>query len=206
MTGPEQRPGQRPGQPELETSRLVLRPFRQADVDDVCFLVNDIGVARNTLNIPHPYARADAEAWIAAHGPQLERREAVTYAVTAPGEGLVGAAGLILEMEHERAELGYWIGRPYWGRGYATEASHALLRWGFATLGLHRIHASHFPRNPASGRVLRKLGMRHEGRLREHVVKWGDHLDLERYGVLRPELPPEPLRLPRDEGGGEEGE
>ncbi|MEJ2503343.1 MAG: GNAT family N-acetyltransferase [Gemmatimonadota bacterium] len=176
-------------QPRLETQRLVMRPFRLADADAVSGLANDEGVARNTLNIPYPYARDDAVAWITSHADQLERREAVTYAVTERGlDRVVGAVGLILELEHARAELGYWLGRPYWGRGYATEAARAVVWWGFETFDLHRVHASHFPRNPASGRVLRKLGMRHEGRLREHVLKWGEYLDLERYGMLRDDL------------------
>jgi ribosomal-protein-alanine N-acetyltransferase len=100
----------------------------------------------------------------------------------------VGAVGLILAPAHDRAELGYWIGAPYWGRGYATEASRAVVRWGFEGLGLRRIHASHFPRNPASGRVLEKLGMRHEGTLRQHVKKWDEYLDLESYGLLADEM------------------
>lgn len=175
-------------QPPLETERLVLRPFGEADIDAVQALANDVDIARNTLNIPHPYDRADAVAWIESHPGQLESREAVTYAVTAPeAGGVVGAVGLILELEHERAELGYWIGRAYWGRGYATEAARAVVAWGFRSLALHRIHASHFPRNPASGRVLRKLGMRHEGSLRQHVKKWDEFLDLERFGLLRSE-------------------
>lgn len=176
-------------QPVLTTERLLLRAFRPSDVDAVLALASDVEIARNTLNIPHPYQRSHAEAWIAAQPDQLRNREAVTYAVTdrAGGE-LFGAVGLILENEHQRAELGYWIGRPYWGRGLATEAARAVVAWGFGALDLHRMHASHFPRNPASGHVLRKLGMRHEGLLRQHVKKWDELLDLEQYGLLRDEL------------------
>lgn len=186
MRGPTEGPIE---QPTLTTARLVLRSFRMEDADVVQTLAGDVGVARDTLNIPHPYERADAESWIRSHAEQLKRRESVTFAVEAPAEGcVVGAVGLILELDHDRAELGYWIGRPYWGRGYATEAARAVVAWGFRSLGLHRIHASHFPRNPASGRVLRKIGMRHEGTLREHVRKWNELLDLERFGMLRAEL------------------
>lgn len=182
-------------QPTLETERLVLRGFRMSDVDAVQALANDVDIARNTLNIPHPYGHDEVAEWIRSHPGQLEKRQAVTYAVTAAVEGVVGAVGLVLEPEHERAELGYWIGRPYWGRGYATEAARSVVAWGFRALSLHRIHASHFPRNPASGQVLRKLGMRHEGTLRQHVRKWGEFVDLERYGLLRSDLP----------AGGDEG-
>ncbi len=174
------------------TDRLRLRPFEASDIEAIRELAGDVEVARNTLNIPHPYEEAHARSWVASHRGQLEREEAVTYAITLREEGtVVGAVGLILDPANERAELGYWIGRSYWGRGYATEAAREVVGWGFRTLGLHRVHASHFPRNPASGRILRKLGMRHEGRLREHVRKWGEYLDLEWFGVLRSEFDPD---------------
>lgn len=176
-------------QPELTTERLLLRPFCWSDAEDVRILGGDREIALNTLNIPHPYERHHAEAWIAGHPGQLDRHEAVSYAVTLREDArLVGAVGLILDRDHDNAELGYWIGKSYWGRGYATEAARAVVAWAFEALDLHRIHASHFPRNPASGRILRKLGMTHEGTLRQHVRKWGEHLDLERYGLLRDEF------------------
>jgi RimJ/RimL family protein N-acetyltransferase len=90
-----------------------------------------------------------------------------------------------LECEHDRAELGYWIGKPFWGRGYATEAARALVQYGFDTLGLHRIYARHLTRNPASGRVLHKIGMTHEGYRRKHEKKWGIYEDDKLYGILR---------------------
>jgi RimJ/RimL family protein N-acetyltransferase len=77
---------------------------------------------------------------------------------------------------------------PYWGRGYASEAAAALLLHGFEHFPLNRIFAMHFARNPASGRVLQKIGMRHEGTLRQHLKKWGQYVDLECYGLLRSEL------------------
>lgn len=176
-------------QPELTTERLRLRPFLRTDAEAVSVLAGDEAIARNTLNIPYPYDVAHAEEWIAAHPGQFDRREAVTYAITLTGGGtLVGAVGLILDPENDSAELGYWVGREHWGNGFATEAARAVLAWAFPSLDLHRVHASHFPRNPASGRVLEKIGMSHEGRLREHVKKWGEYLDLERFGVLRHEL------------------
>ena len=178
-------------QPELTTARLRLRPFVLADAEAVSTLAGDEAVARDTLNIPHPYERDHAEEWIGSHQGQFARRESVTYAVTRrEDDALVGAIGLILDTENDAAELGYWIGREHWGRGFATEAARAVVAWAFESLGLHRIHASHFPRNPASGRVLRKLGMTHEGTLRQHVKKWGEYLDLERFGLLRHEFDP----------------
>ena len=93
----------------------------------------------------------------------------------------------LIDKQNNSAELGYWIGKPYWNSGYATEASRAVLKYGFEVLGLNRIHASHFRRNPASGRIMEKIGMKYEGCLRQHFKKWGKFEDLETYGILRSE-------------------
>ena len=97
---------------------------------------------------------------------------------------LIGTVGLALVMEDRRAELGYWIGVPWWNRGFATEAARAVVDFGFGSLGLHRIMARHLARNPSSGRVMEKLGMTKEGMLRHHVLKWGEFEDLVVYAVL----------------------
>jgi RimJ/RimL family protein N-acetyltransferase len=173
-------------QPTLHTERLDLRRFHMEDAPAVCELAGDAAVARNTLNIPHPYTLDAADAWIASRPEALERGEAVTFAITRQAE-LIGAIGLTLEMDHDRAELGYWVGRPHWSQGFATEAAAVVLDWGFESLGLRRVHAHHFARNPPSGRVLQKLGMRHEGTLRRHIRKSHEHLDVECYGLLREE-------------------
>ena len=98
---------------------------------------------------------------------------------------LVGAMGLIVNRDHENAELGYWIGKPYWNQGYATEAAQAVVDYAFTALRLRRVFAHHFSRNVASGRVLKKIGMHHEGRLRQHVKKWDRFEDLDTYGIVR---------------------
>jgi RimJ/RimL family protein N-acetyltransferase len=92
-----------------------------------------------------------------------------------------------LDKQQNHAELGYWIGVPYWGCGYATEAARAMIQYGFDVLKLNRIQASHFANNPQSGRVLRKIGMQHEGCLRQHYLKWGEYVDSKVYGILRSE-------------------
>jgi ribosomal-protein-alanine N-acetyltransferase len=179
--------------PTLTTARLVLRPFTPDDAPAVHAHLADYEVAATTASIPHPYPEGDAEMWISTHAPRCAMGEAVVLAVTLRETGvLVGSIEIRLVAAHRRAELGYWVGRAHWGRGYATEAAGALVRWGFATLGLHRVTAAHLTRNPASGRVLAKMGMRHEGRLRKHFPKWGVLEDLDVYGVLEGELPPAP--------------
>ena len=174
--------------PRLETPRLVLRQFELSDGPAVQRLAGAFEVADTTINIPHPYAEGMAERWIATHRQAADAREGLTLAVILrEGGELCGAVGLTIKVAHAHAELGYWIGAPFWNRGLATEAARAIVAYGFTELGLHRVHASHFSRNPASGRVMQKLGMRHEGRLCEHVRKWDRFEDLEKYGLLRAE-------------------
>ena len=173
--------------PTLVTARLVLRPFRMADAPEVQRLASARQVAEMTLNIPHPYPDGAAEEWISTHRARYEQGREVVLAVTRRDIGLLGAIGLVVEAEMQRAELGYWIGVPYWGQGYCTEAARALVDYGFRAMGLHRIVATHFTCNPASGRVMQKLGMRREGCLREHVRKGNRYHSLALYGILRDE-------------------
>lgn len=172
-------------QPTLTTQRLVLRPFTRADVATVVALVGDRAVAENTLSIPHPYTEVDAEAWISQQQADWAANKALNFAITQPDGTLCGSVGLSLYPAYNMAELGYWIGRPYWSQGYATEAAAALIDFGFSTLGLNRINAVHFGDNPASGRVMEKLGMTKEGYRRRQTPKWGVYRDVALYGLLR---------------------
>lgn len=175
--------------PCLQTARLVLRPYSQADVADLVRLAGTREVAATTLRIPHPYREQDAVDFVAACRPDADAGQSVRFAITLRETGeFCGGVGMRLELDHHRAELGYWVGVPYWGRGYATEAAQAMLGYGFGTLGLRRIYAQHVRENPASGRVLQKIGMRYEGCLRNHICKWDQFHDLEVYGLLKSEL------------------
>ena len=173
------------GRPTLRTARLVLRPFRDADAPEVQRLCGDPRIADTTLAIPHPYPDGAAEAFIARHQADYDAGRDLTLAITEKdGGALVGAVGLRINPEHLRGELGYWIAVPAWNRGYATEAAQAVMRWGFRHAGLHRIHAHHITRNPASGRVMEKLGMSREGELRGWVRKGAVHEDVAVWAVL----------------------
>jgi RimJ/RimL family protein N-acetyltransferase len=175
-------------QPTLQTNRLILRPFELTDAKEVQRLAGDRSIADTTLEIPHPYEDGIAEKWISTHQTKLEAGEMVNVAVILlETDGLIGAMGLTIVPKFERAELGYWIGKPYWGNGYCTEAARAVLEYGFTTLNLNRIHAHHFKRNSTSGRVLQKLGMAHEGYARQHIKKWDRFEDIELYGMLKSE-------------------
>ncbi len=175
--------------PVLTTKRLRLRPFTLLDAPELQRRAGAPEVAAGTLRIPHPYPDGLAEAWVLSHPGGYARGEELTLAITRLEDGLLlGAIGLAIAGDDARAELGYWIGVPYWGRGYATEAAAAILAHGFRSLGLARIHACHFAGNVASGRVLQKIGMTYEGRQRSHVRKDGRLQDLELYGMLRQEF------------------
>ena len=174
--------------PTLETERLVLRPFDLSDAARVQLLAGDRAIAATTKNIPHPYEDGMAEKWIGTHQERFEKGQEVVFATVLKDAGqLIGAIGLNLNLPQQSAELGYWIGKEYWGCGYCTEAGRAVLRYAFDELRLHRVHAHHLAHNPASGRVMQKLGMRHEGRLREHAKKWDKFYDVEAYGILSSE-------------------
>jgi len=176
-------------QPTLTTERLVLRPFAESDAEDVHAIVSDREIAYNTAHIPHPYPEGMAVEWIRLVTSRWLTGESAVFAATRREDGrLVAATGLEIEPHHRRAELGYWVAREHWNAGYATEAARAVVAFGFAQLGLNRVQAHHYSRNPASGRVLEKIGMSHEGRLRRHILKWGVFEDIDLYGILAEEI------------------
>lgn len=174
--------------PTLRTQRLVLRPFEVGDASIVQTLAGVAEVALTTQNIPHPYKDGMAEAWIATHRPSWDEGKLLTLAITSDSEGLVGAVGIHINAVHRRGELGYWVGLPFWNRGYATEAAGALLEFGFGDLDLNRIQARHITRNPSSGRVMEKLGMKPEGVQRQHVVAHGVLEDVAMHAILKSEF------------------
>ena len=147
----------------IGTVRLRLRPFRAGDAAKVRRLAGDWEVARSLANVPYPYGPEEAADWIGHTRRGLAAGSEVSLAITQlHGGELVGAVGLTLSLHGRSAELGYWIGRPYWGRGFATEAAAGILRHGFEALGLRRVSATTLRHNKASVRVLEKLGMRFE--------------------------------------------
>lgn len=170
--------------PTLDTNRLRIRPYSEADIAELVPLIGAREVAATTLRIAHPYTEQDARDFLEL----AKQRDRLWLAITLLSDARqIGGIGLRVEADHRHAELGYWLGVRYWGQGYATEAGHEVLRYGFEELGLHRIFASHFKHNAASGRILKKIGMRHEGCQREHIRKWDQFVDSELYGILRRE-------------------
>jgi ribosomal-protein-alanine N-acetyltransferase len=176
-------------QPTIETVRLNLRPLVLDDAPTVARLAGRREIADTTISIPHPYSEQHARDWISRNNEgQVPAKEVVFAVVTKTDMQLVGAVGLRdIDQEHGQAEMGFWISVDWWGRGYATEAAQTLLRFGFETLKLNRIYAHHMLRNPASGRVLEKIGMRREGVLRERVRKWDVFEDVAILSIIRKE-------------------
>jgi RimJ/RimL family protein N-acetyltransferase len=173
--------------PTLRTARLVLDAFEPDDAAELQRLAGDREIADTTLAIPHPYELDHALAWIGNQRKETARGRAANFAIRlSAGSPIIGSAGLRdIDVEHLQAELGFWIGREWWGQGYAREAAAAVIRFGFETLGLNRICAHHMLRNPASGKVLQHVGMLREGVLRQRVRKWGIHEDVVVYAILR---------------------
>ena len=173
-------------QPVLETLRLRLRPLTLSDAPDVQRLAGDADVASTLARMPHPYEDGMAETWISARQEEYRAAEEVVFAIVRKEEDrLVGSVGLRLTLDQAKGELGYWIGKPYWNQGYATEAAREVLRYGFEQLGLVTIFAHHMVRNPASGRVMQKIGMTHVGRVAAYIEKNGVQEDVEAYEMMR---------------------
>lgn len=172
----------------IGTKRLRLRPFQTTDAEAVHRLAGSQDVAAGTF-LPHPMDRQAAQDWVTERLKDQAAGTGVTFAITLLENGeLIGSIGMELMLVHEQGRLTYWLGRDYWNQGYGTEAVTALVEYGFNSLKLHRIYAPHFHTNPASGRVLQKVGMTHEGRLREHYLRFGQRVDVELYGMVRQEF------------------
>jgi RimJ/RimL family protein N-acetyltransferase len=177
-------------QPILTTKRLILRPFEITDAKRVQQLASEKEIARTTLMLPYPYEDGMAESWIGSHAEKYASNEETVFAVVLKEEAaVIGAVGLARsKISPHAAEMGYWIGLPYWNNGYCTEAARAVLSFGFESFELTRIAAHHFGSNPSSGRVMANIGMKQEGRLRAQIIKWGNVEDLVLYGILKEEF------------------
>ncbi|MDX1945981.1 MAG: GNAT family N-acetyltransferase [Pirellulaceae bacterium] len=176
-----------PEQIPLRTPRLVLRPLAADDAPTVQLLAGEKDVASTTRLLPHPYPPGAAEAWIATLPDIYQRAEGITWGIALTDGPLLGTIRLVLNPADNHAELGYWVGKPFWNNGFCTEAARVVVAYGFDKLDLERIYANYMARNPASGRVLHKLGFVQEGLLRRHRRKFGRYEDLIVCGIVRSE-------------------
>jgi 8-oxo-dGTP diphosphatase len=175
----------------LTTERLILRPPVAEDAEQLHRLVNDWGVVRMLSRLPFPYPRTLTDEWIASTVAQREAGTAYHLVITGQEDGqelVIGCVGLRLDLKPGTGNLGYWVGRRYWGHGVATEAASRVARWGLANLAIQRIEAHVAEDNPASSAVLRRIGLREAGTgLETFLARGGEHPVL-RFEATREDL------------------
>lgn len=170
--------------PRLETERLILDKITVEDIPQIVLYLQDKVFSDYTSNIPYPYRKEDAEFWLKLSTESFQNRKGITFAIREKKGKLLGAIGLHDEGS-DKAELGYWIGTPNWNKGYVTEAAKAVIDYGFNQLNFNKIFATYFPHNPASGKVLGKIGMKKEAVLKQHLKKDGKYYDIPMYSIFK---------------------
>jgi RimJ/RimL family protein N-acetyltransferase len=174
----------------LVNDQVHLSEFRSSDKPALLQHLNDRDIYDRTLRIPFPYTEAAADDWLAlvAQIAQQQGRP-VHWAIRSPEDALIGGCGFdgFQVGKSHRAEVGYWLAKPYWGRGIMTAVVQRLCRHAFEEFGLVKVTAHVFSDNRASARVLKKCGFREEGFLRKHYLKDGQFLDARPFGLLRVE-------------------
>lgn len=181
----------------LRTERLAIRPLRAEDSPELHRLVNDWDVAKSLARVPFPYPRDLADEWIASTHAQMAEGRAWHLAITGlehagtpeEKEVLVGCVGLTLDAEGQEAELGYWVGRRFWGHGVAPEAAGRIARWALANLGIARIVASALVENARSQAVLRRIGFREVGQGARDFLSRGGAMPVLLFEMTRADLP-----------------
>jgi RimJ/RimL family protein N-acetyltransferase len=165
----------------IKTARLVLRAPRTEDAAEITTIANDRRIAENTARIPHPYTLADAHGFIAyINGSERE----IAFVVTLPSGQIMGTCG-IGSLDGKSIEIGYWLGVPYWGKGYATEAARAVVNHAFTALRHDTLEAGARVSNPASRRVLEKCGFQWTGVALRRSRAIGSHVPVDRFRLVR---------------------
>ena len=191
--------------PTLETERLCLRPFTLDDEAAMFALVSDPEIDRFVRFEAHR-TPAETRAFLELVLEHYQRGDPFAWAMVLREDGrLIGSCGFVSQApERKSGEIGYWVGKPYWGKGYAAEAARALVRLGFERMGLEQVEAKCFVENRAGQRVIEKLGMKLEGTDRSEMIK-GEYPELNMYGISREEwreqAPKIPPRIHADKRG-----
>ena len=174
-------------QPNLETDRLFLRPFRFEDADSLVSLLKDKEISEKTRFIPYPYTFDMAKTWIGSHLDLLAQKKSMTYAVEhKKTKALIGTVGLTSEDKFSvdsSAEVGYWIGKQHWRLGYGTESVNAMISYGFYELKLGSIFASVMQNNLGSIKLLQKLGMKKTGKKEQYFEARKKTYNVFYYGI-----------------------
>lgn len=180
--------------PTLMTSRLILRPVRMTDAQDLYDYSRDPEVARHVLWDAHSSIH-QTRAYIRYLIRQYRSGQPGSFVIELARERrAIGTIGFMwIQQEYRSAEVGYSLGQAYWNQGIMSEALGAVIAFGFDKLHLNRIEAQHESDNPASGRVMLHAGMRYEGRLRQRIYNKGRYVDVDLYAILREEYAKLPL-------------
>jgi RimJ/RimL family protein N-acetyltransferase len=173
--------------PTLQSERLTLRAFSLADATAVQAILNDPVITDYMLYIPYPCSVEWVEAYIERVNVDVPTGRYTFCIVRRADDTIMGRINIRLNDDHQRAEIGYWVGRAFWGQGYASEAARRIVQFGFDDLGLNRIIGQCFVRNAASVRVLQKAGMRREATFRDDFLKNGVYESTHLYAILRSE-------------------
>jgi RimJ/RimL family protein N-acetyltransferase len=172
---------------KLETKRLILRPLNIEDEETIYQYVKDYDIARWTINIPHPYPRDGAISFIRQARELMDEGLCYELAILLKfNQEIVGVVSFVkVDITHRNAELGFWVGKPHWNKGIATEAASRILEFGFGDLDLERIFSKCFYDNLPSQRVMEKIGMEYEGKFRHEVFKENRFIDMTYYSLLK---------------------
>jgi len=168
-------------------NHLALSEFRSTDKPCLVEYLNDRDIYDRTLRIPHPYTEEDADTWLGIVARSTKREgQPIQWAIRDSADELIGGCGfdgLRIGKTH-RAEIAYWLAKPYWGRGIMTATVQRVCEYGVTEFGLVKIIAHVFDFNIASARVLEKCGFELEGRLRKHFKKDGQYINAKLYGLV----------------------
>lgn len=169
----------------MQNEKIILRRLRKDDALRIQAMANNINIYATTLNIPYPYTIEDANFWLDLQEKQFNEGRSYNFAIIDKlDDTLVGVVGISKERSN-KGELGYWIGEQYWGNGYATLASNLLMDYVFNELSYNRVYSKHFANNPASGRVMQKIHMEYEGKLKMDELKDDVYHDIVLYGICK---------------------
>ena len=170
--------------PTLETDRLILRGLREDDLEQLVLMLNNKNVSKQVFSIAHPFTMKHAKERLQSIHDGYKNKSMFVFSIALKDSDLVvGQIGLHPKEQHNHAEIGYVLGEPYWGKGIMTEAIHRVLEYGLKDRKFHKIFATHYIDNPASGRCMEKAGMKLEGELFEHYKTPEGYKSVRQFGL-----------------------
>lgn len=179
-----------PNDIRLETERLILRSLNIDDAKEIHENIKDKDVSKWTANVPYPYTLEMAHQFIEQSHITIENNKHIELGIVLKDANkLIGVVGLLnLDLRNKHAEIGYWLGKNYWGKGFMPEAAKRIIKFGFNELDLHKIYGKHIDVNTNSKRIFEKLGFTQEGLLREQSLKEGIYYNKPIWSLLRDEF------------------